>query len=158
MMSLIRGLCAVCQCVMPLRGDGAIHVHAPLKSRCPRSGKPPGAVAPTLLGSSSAANSSTAFSLSPAPIATVGLSPFHSPPTIDSSQFQPSVKILKRIPSSLCHLAANKIVVILEDLTATNDVANHLDQVASFSSKKLGSPFERRTPLEFRGAGKQSTN
>ena len=40
----MQARCAVCLHTMPLRGEGAIHVHGPVGQRCVGSGKPPSSV------------------------------------------------------------------------------------------------------------------
>ena len=103
----MRARCAVCLRPMPLRGDGAIHVHGPVGHRCVGSGKPPSSAG---LDNAAACHSSLQGP-TPATLAsgTVGF-------------IRLQVPILKRLPRASRDLAARKLATILDRVTAVNDI------------------------------------
>ena len=99
-----RALCTTCRRAMPLRRDGNIRSHGPVKDRCKGSGKPP---LPEPVGSSltpPAVNQPAA----PEPLASI----------------YPRPKLLRRIPRGSRESSAIRFSTILENIVSDNSVAS----------------------------------
>ena len=110
-----RAPCSVCLRQMPLKKDGAVRVHGPVRCRCLGSGKPPSSVAPR-----------PPVPVSPPthPTLPAGPRPLSSTATADRNVFlPPRVKILKRVPKASRDQAARKLATVLNEVTSKNDVS-----------------------------------